>query len=112
MGNWLAELLIAQGVSVQKIDIGTQVGHYSKMLSCLDACHKKMPTQDGEVEVPLPPVLFGELGNDPTKKTLLLCMLIPVYLCVAQFAQMAITTSNRLPSATHLWRHVTSSNIM
>lgn len=51
MGAWLKAQLEAQGVKVQSVPIGKQ-------------------TLEGQ-ELDLPPVLLGEYGNDPKKKTIL-----------------------------------------
>eukprot|EP00045_Choanoeca_perplexa_P016897 m.234799 g.234799 ORF g.234799 m.234799 type:complete len:489 (-) comp17392_c0_seq2:3794-5260(-) len=56
MGLWLEQWIIKVGGTVEKRDIGTQM----------------MDTDDGKVELPLPPVLFGTYGTDPSKKTLLI----------------------------------------
>jgi Cys-Gly metallodipeptidase DUG1 len=51
MGEWLAKEMKRLQVEVKKIDIGTHV-------------------MDGQT-IPLPPILLGSYGSDPTKKTIL-----------------------------------------
>lgn len=50
--HWFAKLLEQEGVKVEIVDNGTQ----------------KLP---GGKVIPLPPILLGNIGNDPSKKTLL-----------------------------------------
>ena len=54
--KWMGDELKALGAAIEYVDLGDQT----------------MP--DGQV-LPLPPVLMGELGNDPAKKTLLVSRL-------------------------------------
>ncbi|XP_013780642.1 cytosolic non-specific dipeptidase-like [Limulus polyphemus] len=51
MVKWVAELLEAEGATCELADVGTQT----------------LP--DGKV-IPYPPVILGQLGNDPQKKTI------------------------------------------
>lgn len=53
MINWFADQLKAEGASIELADIGSQT----------------LP--DGQV-LPLPPIILGTLGSDPSKKTLLI----------------------------------------
>jgi nonspecific dipeptidase len=56
MGEWLVDWIVKVGGTAEKRDIGTQ----------------DMETDTGVVNVPLPPVVFGTYGTDPSKKTLLI----------------------------------------
>jgi nonspecific dipeptidase len=53
MSNWVADKLMQLGVDVNICDIGSQT----------------LP--DGS-SLPLPPLVFGQLGSDPSKKTILI----------------------------------------
>lgn len=53
MVNWFADQLKAEGASIELADLGTQT------------------LTDGQ-KLPLPPIILGSLGSDPSKKTLLI----------------------------------------
>ena len=52
MAKWLDDQLTALGVETKAVDLGTHV-------------------MDGQ-ELPLPPVIFGKIGDDKSKKTVLI----------------------------------------
>ena len=52
MADWLNEQLKAVGVDTKLVDLGKQLLQ--------------------EQEIPLPPAILGSIGNDPSKKTVLL----------------------------------------
>ena len=54
MGNWLNSQLTALGVETKLADLGSHV-------------------MDGQ-ELPLPPVVLGRIGDDKSKKTVLIMM--------------------------------------